>query len=122
MAVAKISCIYLKKQRFCNNGTSIYLKYAVLTFKMSSLVKFDPVDLTASRKHSWSQNLKSLPQKTKIWHNYVFSRRFGKYSFPIVYQKNIHSQKYSQRTIFKLFPKYSLRIPFIFIAFPRSFF
>ena len=81
MAVAKISCIYLKKHRFWNNGTCIYLKYAVLASKTSSWVKTDPPILTGSKKRSWSQNLKSLAQKTKIWHNYVFSRRFGKYSF-----------------------------------------
>ena len=81
MAVAKISCIYLKKHRFWNNGTCIYLNYAVLASKTSSWVKTDPPILTGSKKRSWSQNLKSLAQKTKIWHNYVFSRRFGKYSF-----------------------------------------
>ena len=81
MAVAKISRIYLKKHRFWNFGTCIYLKYAVLASKKSSWVKTDPSILTGFKKCSWSQNLKSLAQKTKIWHNYVFSRRFGKYSF-----------------------------------------
>ena len=43
-----------------------YLKYAVFEFKMSSWVKYDPSILTSSRKLSWSQNLRSLSQKTKI--------------------------------------------------------
>ena len=60
---------------------AFYLKYAVLTFKMSSWVKTDPPISTGSRKHGWSQNLMSLTQKTKIWHNNVISRIFEKYSF-----------------------------------------
>ena len=60
---------------------AFYLKYAIFGSKTSSQVKTDPAILTGSRKRSWSQNLKSLAQKTKIWCNYVFSRRFGKYSF-----------------------------------------
>ena len=43
---------------------------------MSSQVKTDPAILTGLKKHSWSQNLKFLSQKTKIWHNNVISRRF----------------------------------------------
>ena len=46
-----------------------YLKYAVFGFKMSSEVKFDPAILTGLKKRSWSQNLRSLSQKTKIWCN-----------------------------------------------------
>ena len=60
---------------------AFYLKYAVLGFKMSSLVKSDPTILTGSKKGSWSQNLRSLSQKTKILTNNVITRRFGKYSF-----------------------------------------
>ena len=60
---------------------AFYLKYAVLGFKMSSLVKSDPVDLTGSKRQSWSQNLRSLSQKTKVLTNNVLTRRFGKYSF-----------------------------------------
>ena len=60
---------------------AFYLKYAVLGFKMSSLVKSDPAILTGSKKGSWSQNLRSLSQKTKILTNNVITRKFGKYSF-----------------------------------------
>ena len=51
---------------------------------MSSYVKSDPADLTGLKKHSWSQNLKLLSQKTKKRGNNAVSRRFGKYSFQIV--------------------------------------
>ena len=79
MAVAKISCIYLKKQRFWNNCTWILVKYAIFGFKMSSQVKSDLADLTGLRKRNWSQNLgcRCLAQKTKTWHILVVSRRFG---------------------------------------------
>ena len=49
-------------------------KYAIFGSKMSSQVKTDPAIITGLKKHSWSQNLKSLAQKTKIWHNNVLSR------------------------------------------------
>ena len=55
-----------------------YLKYAVFEFKMSSWVKSDPPILTGSRKLSWSQNLRSLSQKTKNRGNYVITRTFGR--------------------------------------------
>ncbi len=32
----KITCIYLKKQRFWNNGTWILVKYAIFGLKISS--------------------------------------------------------------------------------------
>ena len=60
---------------------AFYLKYAILGFKMSSLVKSDPTILTGSKKGSWSQNLRCLSQKTKILTNNVLSKSFGKYSF-----------------------------------------
>ena len=37
--------------------------------------------LNKIKKQASSQNLKSLTQKTKKWCNYVFSKRFGRYSF-----------------------------------------
>jgi hypothetical protein len=40
---------------------------AIFGFKISSKVKSDPAILTGSKKPSWSQNLRSLAQKTKIW-------------------------------------------------------
>ena len=60
---------------------AFYMKYAIFGFKMSSQVKSDPAILTGLKKHSWSQNLRSLSQKMKKWCNYMFSRRFGRYSF-----------------------------------------
>ena len=42
---------------------AFYLKYAVLGFKMSSLVKSDPTILTGSKKGSWSQNLRFYLKK-----------------------------------------------------------
>ena len=48
-----------------------------------------------------SQNLKSLAQKTKIWHNNVISRRFGKYSFDTSIQNQseaVHSGRPQYQT------------------------
>ena len=42
---------------------AFYLKYAIFGSKKCSLVKSDFAILTASKKRSWSQNLKSLAQK-----------------------------------------------------------
>ena len=42
------------------------LPNAVFDFQMSSQVKSDPADLTGLKKQSWSQNMGSLAQKTKI--------------------------------------------------------
>ena len=58
-----------------------YLKYANFGFKMSSQVKSDPAILTGSKKRSWSQNLRSLSQKTKNRGNNALSRRFGRQPF-----------------------------------------
>ena len=68
------------------NGTCILpeiccFRIRILGFKMSSQVKSDPAILKGSKKRSWSQNLRSLSQKTKILTNNVLSRSFGKYSF-----------------------------------------
>ena len=52
----------------------LYLKCAVFEFKMSSQVKSDSAIFTGLKKHGWSQNLKSLAQKTENWHNNVLSR------------------------------------------------
>ena len=67
MAVAKISCIYLKKQRFWNNGTWILVKYAIFGFKMSSQVKSDPADLMAQKNVAGA----------KIWGLQLKKQRFG---------------------------------------------
>ena len=64
--IFQVTCIYLKKQRFWYNGTCLYLKYAVLTSKMSSWVKSDPPILTGSRKRSWSQNLRSISKNKDL--------------------------------------------------------
>ena len=48
------------------------------------LGKCDPVDLTGLKRQSWSQNLRSLSQKTKKRGNNAVTRRFGKYSFYLV--------------------------------------
>ena len=50
---------------------AFYLKYAIFGSHLCSRVKSDPVDLTALKKRSWSQNLKSLAQKTKIWPHHL---------------------------------------------------
>ena len=50
---------------------AFYLKYAILWSKQCSIVKSDFAILTASIKRSWSQNLKSLAQKTKIWPHHL---------------------------------------------------
>ena len=50
---------------------AFYPKYAIFGSHLCSRVKSDPVDLTASKKRSWSQNLKSLAQKTKIWPHHL---------------------------------------------------
>ena len=60
------------------------LKYAIFGSKMSSQVKSDPSILTGSKKHSQSQNLKSLAQETKIWCTNVISRRFGRQPFNLL--------------------------------------
>ena len=52
MAVAQISCIYLKKHRFLKNGTWILPEIAILGFKTSSEVKSDHTDLTGLKKQS----------------------------------------------------------------------
>ena len=70
--------VQLQSVSFC---LGFYLKYANFGFKMSSQVKTDPAILKGLKKRSWSQNLRSLSQKTKIWCNNAVSRRFGKYSF-----------------------------------------
>ena len=68
-------------QNLCFLSTCILPEIAILAFEMSSQVKFDPVDLTGSKRQSWSQNLRSLSQKTKKRGNNAVTRRFGKYSF-----------------------------------------
>ena len=50
---------------------AFYPKYAIFGSHLCSRVKSDPVDLTALKKRSWSQNLKSLAQKTKIWPHHL---------------------------------------------------
>ena len=59
---------------------------------MSSQVKSDPAILTGSRKRSWSQNLRTLSQKTKIWCNNVLSRRFGRQPFNKFFYYYLHER------------------------------
>ena len=77
--LAKISCIYLKKQRFWNNGTCILPEICHFWVQNVNLGKNQPRHFNGlKKKHSWSKNLKSLAQKTKNRGNNQFTRRFGR--------------------------------------------
>ena len=72
---------------------AFYLKYAIFGSKTSSQVKTDPAILTGSKKPSWSQNLKSLAQKTKNLCNNQFTRTFERQPF-----QNKQTQKQKKQT------------------------
>ena len=94
---------YSKIQYNQFDGYFLSVDFMLLSDRKNPLqMKPLPPILTGSKKRSWSQNLKSLAQKTKIWHNYVFSRRFGKYSFRTIlshstkqFWKQIHTMSSS---------------------------
>ena len=71
-----------------------------------------------SKKHSWSQNLKSLAQKTKIWHNNAVSKRFGKYSFYWV-SSNFKWKIFSNVVAFSEYPNFTTVRFFEFLHYRR---